>query len=45
MGTGKEDYENWRVLVDDWVDVEGEERKYPGLELRREGTKPGELVG
>ena len=30
-----EDYENWRLLVDDWIDMEEEERKYPVLELQR----------
>ena len=38
-----EDYENWRVLVDDWIDMYGEERKYHGLEMRR--AIQGELVG
>ena len=31
----EEDYEDWRVLVDDWIDMEGDKRPYPGLELRR----------
>ena len=31
-----EEYENWRVLVDDWVDMEDKERKYLDLEIMRE---------
>ena len=33
--SGKEsEYENWSVLVDDWLTLEGGERKYLGLEMR-----------
>ena len=31
----EEDYEDWKVLVDDWSDMEGENRQYKCLELRR----------
>ena len=29
------DYENWRVLVDNWLNLEIGERRYPGLEMRQ----------
>ena len=36
MFSGKvADYDNWRVLVSDWMKLEGREKKYPGLEMRR----------
>ena len=30
----EEDYENWRILASDWMEIEGNKREYPGLEMR-----------
>ena len=30
----EEDYETWRILASDWMEIEGNKREYPGLEMR-----------